>query len=135
MKPRKYNGAKEEELEPFGLVEDLVWRKKIEEFCGSFELDNPGSLASKQGRTMSERNGILWEFGKHLIEKGFVLDTKGYSSCFRVNKKQQVSVSDEEFESLKEGRMQLFSGLATSVNLNCVDIYPAISGKKNWYVY
>lgn len=126
VKPQKYKGVKEEELTSFGLVEDLVWRKNIEEYCGSFD--------SNQSRA-TDRDGLLWEYGRRLIEKGFVLDTKGYSSCFRVNKKQQVSVSDDDFNALKDGRMELFSGLATSVNLNCIDIYPAISGKKNWYVY
>ena len=113
-------------------MEDTEWRQRMEKYCGTFEVENPASLSSKSGKTANERDGLLWEFGRHLIEKGYVLDTNGYSSCFRVNKRHQVNVSDDEFEALKDGRVQLLSGLARSVNMNCVDIYPAISGKKNW---
>lgn len=104
----------------------------MEKYCGTFEVENPASISSKSGKIANERDGLLWEFGRHLIEKGYVLDTNGYYSCFRVNKRHQVNVSDDEFEALKNGKVQLLSGLARSVNMNCVDIYPAISGKKNW---
>ena len=63
-----------------------------------------------------------------------MIDIKGYSSCFRLNKKHQTDMSDDDFYSLIDKEALKQAGLATSVNLSCIDIYPAISGKKNWYV-
>ena len=79
---------------------------------------------------ISERHSILWDFCEKLENKGFVVDTKGYSTCFRVNLKHQTSVSKEQFDGLKNS--DLPEGLSSSINLGNIDIYPSVSGKKNW---
>ena len=85
--------------------------------------------------SLNERDGLLWDFARHLTEQGYVIDMKGYSACFRVNRKQQPkTMTDDDFAKLTDGTIQPWEGLATSVNLSCVDYYPATSGKKNWYV-
>lgn len=128
VKPRKYKGATEKDLAPFGLIEDMEWRSKMEKDTGKFDL------ASNANNTpnLNERDGLLWDFSRHLIAMGYVLDTKGYSVCFRVNRKQQTTITDDGFQALLDGRVKPWAGLSTSVNLSCIDFYPATSGKKNW---
>jgi hypothetical protein len=134
VKPQKYDGASPDDLVPFGLAEDMEWRNKMEEHAGKFGSLSLKELASDPAKLpkVKERDGLLWDFARDLLDKGYVLDTKGYSACFRVNKKQQKTVSDDEFQALSDGRIKPWGGLATSVNLSCVDFYPASSGKKNW---
>ena len=138
--PRRYNGATDDDLIPFGLEEDMEWRLKISNSGGSdgyigdvfdvFKLKtfNPSPIIP-----IKERNGALWEFAKDLEENGFVIDYKGYSSCFRVNLKQQVrtQIIEEDFHKLAEKDVAAL-GLGSSVNLGCVDFYPIESGKKKW---
>lgn len=83
---------------------------------------------------VAKRSGLLWDFARTLISQGYVLDTKGYSSCFRVNRKQQTSITDEQFNALLNGKVEYPEELGTSTNLGCVDFYPVESGKKHWYV-
>jgi hypothetical protein len=135
VKPVKYDDAELDDLKPFGLVEDLEWRKQLEEQAGNFPSLPLSDLAADSKNLppdLNERDGLLWDFARLLTSKGYVLDLKGYSACFRVNKKQQTFESDEEFEALLRGDIKPFEGLATSVNLSCIDFYPALSGKKNW---
>lgn len=137
INPENYDGASSDELQPFGLVEDMEWRSELEAQAGKYHSPTLKELSSRPDKVPSvdEREGLLWDFAKHLVSKGYVLDTKGYSACFRVNRKQQnPDMTDEKFNALLDGTVAPFSGLATSVNLACVDYYPAKSGKKNWYV-
>jgi len=127
-----YQGATEEDLTPFGLEEDMEWRTRMQRTTGEDgfsgnELDEspPRSVVS-----IDQREGLLWAFCRDLQKKGFVIDTKGYSTCFRVNRSQQTSVSDADFDALYS--MEAPDGLATSVNLGCIDFYPVDSGKKLW---
>lgn len=121
--PNPYDGATEEDLKPFFLVEDIEWRTKME------RADAAG-MDGFLGAEVSERSGKLWSHARKLEEEGFVLDTKGYSTCFRVNCKQQTDGVD--FDALLEGKISYPRELATSTNLGCVDFYPVDSGKKNW---
>lgn len=134
VKPKHYDGASENDLKSFSLVEDMEWRQLMESFTGEFgDSDCSFSTAATDEQRQTEaRDGVLWAFARHLIERGFVLDTKGYSACFRVNQKQQTTLSADDFHALLDGRIKPFAGLETSVNLNCIDVYPSISGKKNW---
>jgi hypothetical protein len=136
VKPKHFDGASKDDLKPFAIEEDMQWRKNIEQVAGKFDSPSMKELAKNPSKTkdIRERDGLLWDFARILSFKGFVLDTKGYSACFRVNKKQQdpSSVSDDDFNSLTDGRVRVFDGLASSINLSCVDYYPATSGKKNW---
>ena len=127
--PVSYDGASD--LSPFGIVEDMDWRHRMErpDAAGADGYDREGS----ETLPVVFRKGLLWEFARNLEQKGYVLDTKGYSTCFRVNRKQQTSaISDEDFDALASGKVSHPAGLATSTNLGCVDFYPVESGKKNW---
>jgi hypothetical protein len=132
--PKKYDGATEEDLKTFGLVEDLEWRALMEKTAGPFGSASLNDIAADPTKVpdINQRDGLLWDFARDLVSKGYVLDTKGYSACFRVNLKQQTTISTEEFAALSDGTVSPFHGLATSVNLACVDYYPTESGKKNW---
>eukprot|EP00980_Cylindrotheca_fusiformis_P022285 scaffold9176_cov129-Cylindrotheca_fusiformis.AAC.9 len=134
--PKEYDGAPDNGMEDFCVVEDMKWRQMMEMYTGRFVFDDPysGVDTSMESR-MELRDGVLWKFAQFLIERGFVLDTKGYSACFRVNSKQQTSLPAEDFQALLDGTIEPFEGLQTSVNLNCIDVYPLISGKKNCCQY
>lgn len=133
--PQPFDGADPADLSSYGLVEDMDWRQNMENldhagkdgFVGN-ELDG----ADQAVIALEDRTGLLWSYACELQEKGFVLDTKGYSTCFRVNRRHQNARSDEEFDSLARGEMEYPPGLATSTNLGAVDFYPSSSGKKRW---
>jgi hypothetical protein len=137
VKPQNYDGASDEDLSPFGLIEDVEWKHRMEQRCGQIGSVSLKDIAAnpKKLESIHERDGLLWDFARDLVSKGYVLDVNGYSASFRVNQKQQpTSVSEDDFEKLLDGRIPPWDGLATSINLNCVDFYPMESGKKNWYV-
>lgn len=130
--PQPFNGVSEES---FGIVEDLEWRSSM----SHLEAAGADGYCDDAKTNASQRSGLLWDFARTLLDKGFVIDSNGYASCFRVNKRQQDStkITEEDFENLKQ-ICQLGSlpdGLATSVNLGCVDFYPKQSGKKNCCAY
>lgn len=91
------------------------------------------ALGSEPAVPVAKRGGLLWDYARTLQSKGYVLDTNGYSTCFRVNRKQQTTISDEEFDALLSGQVPRPPALGTSTNLGCVDFYPIESGKKHWY--
>ena len=142
VKPESFDGAdkNKSENQSFGIVEDLEWRQKMQDEQAAGTDGYPGAeldmfQSTDQTPTpMADRKGCLWDFARKLIEKGYVLDTKGYASCFRVNRKQQTGASaDEDFERLLRGDViSCPPELATSTNLGCIDYYPVASGKKNW---
>jgi hydroxymethylpyrimidine pyrophosphatase-like HAD family hydrolase len=137
VKLRNYDGAGKHVLKPFGIVEDMEWAKLIEKSAGQYDSPDLKELERHPCSTnkLKEKDGLLWDFARNLAHKGFVLDTKGYSACFRVNKKQQTTISDEEFDSLLNGSIKPFPGLSSSINLSCIDFYPDTSGKKNCCLY
>ncbi len=137
--PVHFDGSTDECLSPFGLVEDQLWRTKMSEIDAAgmdgYVGDSMDIFLGKQKETLiipiSARKGALWDFARSLKEKGFIIDYKGYANCFRVNRKQQTNVSQEDFKNLQSIDVSAY-GLATSVNLGCIDFYPIKSGKKNW---
>jgi len=134
--PEPFDGADKTMLEPFEIVEDLEWRQRMEDPIAAGPDGHQGvELDSPPGSTtipVEDRKGALWAFARQLITKGFVIDTRGYSTCFRVNVQQQTKVSPQEFEALLKGELvPCPPELATSTNLGCIDYYPAASGKKN----
>ena len=138
VQPVPFIGSLTSDLDHFSLVEDLEWRNRIEQedaagpdgFVGH-EL-NPDSIY--EDVPISLRKGRLWGFAQILVENDFVVDSKGYSTCFRLNRKQQTTSSD--FDRLMNVvSSDLPAGLSTSTNLGCIDIYPSFSGKKNWCVF
>lgn len=94
------------------LVEDLVWRNAH------------SSLPPVQPSTVAPEtySGDLWEFYRNLKSKGINIDSKNYSTAFRV-KDKRVSGQDVP------------SSLAYSTNLGSLDIYPKTSGKLNAAIY
>ena len=130
----KYVVPKDPLDEPFYLKEDMEWRRRIEAIVGAdgyVELDAASSDSSILV-PMKERTGVLWEYVKRLQQKGIVVDSKSYSTCFRINRKHN---SGELFDTLQaNGLKGLDESLTTSVNLGCIDVVPKMSGKKNWYV-
>lgn len=131
-----FDGATEATLEPFELEEDKEWRQQMSKTVGldgfvGNELD--GSSSGAKSVAVDKRSGLLWEYCLELQKKGFIVDIKAYSTCFRVNRKQQSSVSESEFAALHS--VDAPTGLATSINLGCVDFYPFDSGKKNCCQY
>lgn len=138
VKPESYEGAEARDLMPFDIVEDMEWRRKMQRVQAAgtdgyhgAELDLQTS--QEMPVPIADRVGTLWDFARHLSAKGYVLDTEGYASCFRVNRKQQTQVSNDDFEELLHGHvLECPPELGTSVNLGCIDYYPVESGKKNW---
>eukprot|EP00531_Pseudo-nitzschia_arenysensis_P004155 CAMPEP_0116132338 /NCGR_PEP_ID=MMETSP0329-20121206/9491_1 /TAXON_ID=697910 /ORGANISM="Pseudo-nitzschia arenysensis, Strain B593" /LENGTH=477 /DNA_ID=CAMNT_0003626839 /DNA_START=52 /DNA_END=1482 /DNA_ORIENTATION=+ len=135
---------------PFAIREDKAWRKKMKEaiggdFFGSYSLQETFDDPAASSMPLNERDGLLWDFARDLMyQHDFVLDTKGYATCFRVNKKQQTSEAAKESSPSKisaflnsppwneESKKE---SIASSVNLSCVDFYPSCSGKKNCCLY
>ena len=133
--PKAYDGAKPADLQSFGLREDLEWRGLMKDKEAASEDGYAGNEVNAEGDVIpvSKRRGILWQFASRLENEGLVVDTKGYSTCFRVNRKHQLDESaKEKFDSLMRGDVPFPPQLATSTNLGCVDFYPVGSGKKNW---
>lgn len=100
------------------------------------DYENPYGFPKQENVIpVKERNGRLWEFARQLeTNYGLVLDTKSYSTCFRINKKFQTEQGKEAFQALLNGDLALPSEFEKSTNLGCIDIYPLFSGKRNWYV-
>jgi hypothetical protein len=160
--PVAFHGARPEDLQPFGLREDRSWRKRMEleqaagkdgyagnevssdRLCDEddddeeclIDYDNPSGFPKQQDVIpLSQRKGALWEFARELQDThGFVLDTKSYSTCFRVNRKHQTHgpAGENLFENLLTGEIAIPPELGISTNLGCIDIYPMSSGKRNW---
>jgi hydroxymethylpyrimidine pyrophosphatase-like HAD family hydrolase len=162
--PMEFNGAVPEDLQPFGLREDRAWRKRMElehaagkdgyagnevssdRLCDEddddveclIDYDNPVGFPKQQDVTpIQQRKGALWDYARQLQDDyDFVLDTKSYSTCFRVNRKHQAVGADgkDKFQALLKGDIPTPSQLGKTTNLGCIDIYPVSSGKRNWYV-
>ncbi|KAL3907718.1 MAG: hypothetical protein SGILL_008759 [Bacillariaceae sp.] len=162
--PVAFEGSRPQDLLPFALREDLAWRERLEapDAAGSdgyagnevfsnrcegidgdgddeeeclIDYENPlGFPIQQEVVPVDQRKGTLWEFAKRLEQEGFVLDTKSYSTCFRVNRKHQTDGGDR-FESLLQGNVVLPKGIEKSTNLGCIDFYPVSSGKRNCCLY
>ena len=139
--PVSFHGATPQDLEPFHLVEDLEWRRQIVKAIGldGFIGNDITDLVAMEKHPiipLESRSGPLWELANRLRKDGYILDLKGYAACFRVNRKQQpTSLSSVRFDDLLSGNdVAIPLTISTSTNLGCVDFYPAMSGKKNWYV-
>jgi hypothetical protein len=164
--PEPFAGATPADLEPFTLVEDQDWRRRMEPHVGttgyaimegtekvmtvtqvapvlpspkekpSFTAATTTNTDTAIADTTPPSKSILWAYADSLEAMGLKLDTKGYATCFRINRKHQTETGTELMDRFMSHReeMMLPEDLATSVNLGCIDVYPSISGKKNWYV-
>jgi hypothetical protein len=132
--PKSFLDASEDDLKPFGVIEDMEWRSQIS------QVDAAGSDGYNDVPVM-QRKGSLWDYARALMSHGYSIDSTGYSSCFRVNRKQQdpSQIGIRQWDALTSRTLMTSLsvdayGLDSSVNLGCVDFYPRHSGKKNWYV-
>ena len=161
---------------PFVLVEDVEWKRCMQAVVGTtryhgnqvqdyyyndhgdsptadkWSTSTPSDAAAPhetQDNTKDD-TGVLWKYAQTLqTTHGLVLDTKGYSTCFRINRKQQPTLQAQQAFDALLGAMTTEkpttspsppqvalppSPLAYSTNLGCIDVYPNRSGKRNWYV-
>lgn len=119
----------------FTLVEDMEWRRQI----SNVKAAGPDGFQDSQHQmSIEQRAGKLWEYATHLTKQGYVLDTSGYSTAFRVNRMMQSEHLLDNFDEFIERclkRHDLPEELGCSTNLGCVDIYPIMSGKKKCCEY
>ena len=112
--PVAFDGATQNDLIPFGITEDLngvvEWKSPLLLEQRDFQMTK--ALGSEPAVPVAKRSGLLWEYARTLQSKGYVLDTNGYSTCFRVNRKQQTTISDEEFDALLNGQVDVLQNLA-----------------------
>jgi len=128
IKPVAFEGASDRDLVPFGIREDLEWKSMIT------RTDAAGIHGFDDDVEISKKRGLLWDFARTLMSDGFVVDYKGYSTCFRVNRRQQSDdIDDAKFASLLT--LDPPDGISASINLGCADFYPSKSGKKNCCQY
>lgn len=120
---------------PFRLVEDVDWQSKMTAWAGTDAYTGNGPVLtqkpSEQDRVaITERDSVVWKYCAELQKEGFVVDTKGYSASFRINLKHQTTITKDRFDAFATEDPP--EGLAKSINLGNIDVYPTISGKKNW---
>eukprot|EP01082_Thalassiosira_pseudonana_P003932 g2661.t1 g2661 contig12:565928-567211(+) len=132
INPVTFQGIHPFDSTPYTLVEDMRWRNQIsrQNAAGS---DGYNDQANTPQQPTEERKGMVWEFAQQLKKQGYVLDTHGYATAFRINRKMQ-STHSATFDAFLEkcaNREGIPDELGCSTNLGCVDIYPAMSGKKN----
>jgi hypothetical protein len=60
---------------------DAEWTRRIERFTGPIEPD----AETGQETPVEQRQGVLWDWHRALCAAGFVVDTKSYTCCFRVD--------------------------------------------------
>lgn len=135
--PVSYTGIASTDATPFVLVEDMEWRNRISQANAA---GTDGYKSNDDNIPIEKRKGKLWEFASSLIKDGHVLDTSDYATSFRVNRKHQridTAMSFDEFldKCCTNKKSIIPDGLDCSTNLGCVDVYPAMSGKKNGAEY
>jgi hydroxymethylpyrimidine pyrophosphatase-like HAD family hydrolase len=94
-----------------GLCEDISWR------------NHHVGLPPKQPSAVKpeEYQEDLWSFYRELLSRGISLDTKNYSTAFRVKDDRLSPLEVPEYSP----------NLACSTNLGSLDVYPKTSGKLN----
>jgi len=150
---------------PFALVEDMDWRDRMsqDDSAGPDGYDDiileTNNLAQLNDNVVIDerRRGRLWECARSLIDRGYIIDTEGYATSFRINRKQQTNddliqnfdnfiadccrsgggdgITNNDNNQRHRQRMIISNDLGRSTNLGCVDVYPAMSGKRNCAEY
>jgi len=147
VNPEPYTGCPSSHHNPFTLVEDMEWRNQISNLqcAGS---DGYSTLAPRAGSDgfstltpptpIEHRKGTLWEHARTLQKRGFFLDSSGYATAFRINRKHQESDLASNFDNFLQickMREDIPDEVGCSTNLGCVDFYPNMSGKRNVCAY
>jgi len=120
--------APEERPSSQQLTEDVQWKEVMssKQHAGPDGYDNA---------PLSDREGNLWQFARDLEHRGWVVDCKGYATCFRMRLNNQKNPSSEMEQQFKDLSTLAPHGIVSSVNLGCIDFYPQPSGKKNCCEY
>merc|ERR1712232_636350 len=100
-----------------GLEEDLEWKNLIQSYL--YNSNPPNDY--ENDKPLKERKGKIWGLANQLVADGWVVDTIGYSTCFRVNYNAQDGTvkSFEEFEKLSS-IVDDDEYITSSVNLGCI---------------
>jgi len=146
VKPVLYHGISQEDMQEFGIVEDLTWKHYIRQQQQQDDNDDedlnpvPHHLESNSIINHSTYEEDLLDSLQSVVEilekRNFTVDKVGYSTCIRVNWKQQRQdlVTKQHFDQLSSTIDLEHLGLQCSFNLGCIDFLPLRSGKKNRYV-
>ncbi len=140
VRPVAYPGMPSGYDKPFILEEDMYWRERMT------NLDAAGPDGYDDDIQIEYRRGKLWDFARTLIfndddvckNDDSVIDADGYATAFRIRYRQKSRRGDSDMplSPLPSSLLPpLPDGLACSTNLGCVDIYPAMSGKRNCAEY
>lgn len=142
VRPILYPGMPSGHDKPFILEEDMYWRELIS------QPDAAGSDGYDNYIQIEQRRGKLWDFARTLIANDndkthndcnakYTIDADGYATAFRIRYSQNTTGegSNDISSSPTSSLPPLPYGLACSTNLGCVDIYPAMSGKRNCAEY
>lgn len=143
IQPLPFDKATDEDLQPFGLEEDLEWRKIMEQAAGSdgFVGQDVATFAKTSSSIKQkallidplQRQGPIWDHARALQKRGLVLDTKGYATSFRVTENQQTSdMARQVFRAVLDNQIPCPPQVASRTNLGSIDFFPIDSGKKNW---
>ena len=151
VRPASYRGMPPPDARPYTLVEDKRWRDLVSlpDSAGPDGYGGDGGGGGGAPIPIDGRDGRLWEVARSLSGRGYVLDFEGYASSFRVNRGRQTDpelLRDfDEFVSGRAGGVGASTGgggamaipddLGCSTNLGCVDVYPAMTGKRNCAEY
>lgn len=106
----------------YRLVEDMDWRMRH-----NHDMSSTLTPTDDPEKQTSETSPLLFKFASKLKSHGWVLDEKGYTTCFRIHQKHQIT----PLFNVSDLHSLLPDGLVISTNLGCVDVYPRTSGKKN----
>lgn len=77
-----------------------------------------------------KRDGTLWNLYCEMVADGWKIDTRDYTTNFRVDVKKTDGKTAEDFQAVVERECSR-RNLASSFNLGKADIYPIGSGKAN----
>jgi len=133
VQPVEFDGMDEHDKTEFGIVEDVYWRHYVSQPI----MDDDPSLDESKPFLIPSTSPLdsLQTIATALEQRNFTIDKTGYSTCFRVNWKQQRQdlVTRQDFDSIPSSIDLTRLGLQYSINLGCIDFFPLKSGKKNWY--
>ncbi|PXF41569.1 hypothetical protein BWQ96_08714 [Gracilariopsis chorda] len=106
---------------------DATWSDQFKEQVG--EIADRTSL-SPDMPPPEQRQGTLWGLYKELLDDGWKLDGRKYTTNFRVDVAKSEGKHTRDLNAIVETKCAPLS-LASSYNLGKADLYPAQSGKAN----
>ncbi|KAL7506226.1 hypothetical protein ACHAXN_003487, partial [Cyclotella atomus] len=107
---------------PFRLMEDLQWKHQISNVNAAV----PDGFNDDTLLPLEQSSGKLWAFATQLQQHGYILDTMGYSTAFRITQHIHDNFDKVIHQIITT---DLLKELRCSTNLGCIDIYPAMTCK------